>query len=135
MGAEKDPPDKCRRTGCYGHRQKRVDADLGKLSSMAKSTPPIGVLKVAAIPAPAPPAISTIRCAGSIGMSWPNVDPKEEPINRPLAAHRSATTDCQCRGQGLYQSHDRSDLTLAIIDRLHDFRNTVPFGLWREIYN
>ena len=37
--------------------------------SIAKSTPPMGVLKVAAIPAPAPAAINVMRCQGGMRMS------------------------------------------------------------------
>ena len=38
----------------------------GSNSSIANITPPIGVLKVAAMPAPAPAATSVIRCHGAI---------------------------------------------------------------------
>ena len=41
----------------------------GSISSIANSTPPIGVLKVAAMPAPAPAATRTMRCAGFIRIS------------------------------------------------------------------
>ncbi len=37
-------------------------------SSIANITPPIGVLKVAAMPAPAPAATSVIRCHGAMLM-------------------------------------------------------------------
>ena len=37
----------------------------GIISSMAKITPPIGVLNVAAMPAPAPAATSVMRCHAS----------------------------------------------------------------------
>ena len=40
----------------------------------------MGVLKVAAIPAPAPAAINVIRCHGGMRMSCPIVDPNDEPI-------------------------------------------------------
>ncbi len=63
----------------------------GIISSMANMTPPIGVLKVAAIPAPAPAATSVIRCHGAMRMTWPSVEPIAEPIwmigpSRPTAA-------------------------------------------------
>ena len=48
--------------------------------STAKSTPPIGVLKVAAMPPPAPPAISVMRCQAGTRSNWPSVEPKDEPI-------------------------------------------------------
>jgi hypothetical protein len=52
----------------------------GSISSIASMTPPIGVLKVAAMPAPAPAATSVMRCHGAIGMIWPRVEPIEAPI-------------------------------------------------------
>ncbi len=52
----------------------------GIISSIANITPPMGVLKVAAMPAPAPAATSAIRCPGDMRMSWPKVEPKAEPI-------------------------------------------------------
>ena len=63
----------------------------GIINSMANITPPMGVLKVAAMPAPAPAATSVIRCQGSMRMIWPIVEPSEAPIwmigpSRPTAA-------------------------------------------------
>ena len=52
----------------------------GIMSSMAKITPPIGVLKVAAMPAPAPAATSVMRCHACSRMSWPMLDPRDAPI-------------------------------------------------------
>ena len=54
-------------------------------------TPPLGVLMVAAMPAPAPAATSVIRCQGAMRISWPNVEPSAAPIwmmgpSRPTAA-------------------------------------------------
>ena len=40
----------------------------------------MGVLKVAAMPAPAPAAIRVTRCHTGTRSSWPRVEPKEEPI-------------------------------------------------------
>ena len=40
----------------------------------------MGVLKVAAMPAPAPAAISVTRCHTTTLHNWPSVEPKEEPI-------------------------------------------------------
>ena len=48
--------------------------------STAKSSPPMGVLKVAATPPAAPAAISVMRCQTGIRMIWPSVEPREEPI-------------------------------------------------------
>ena len=63
----------------------------GSISSIANMTPPIGVLKVAAIPAPAPAATRVMRCPCGMRMSCPKVEPKAEPIwmigpSRPTAA-------------------------------------------------
>ena len=63
----------------------------GIISSMANMTPPIGVLKVAAMPAPAPAATRMMRCPAGIRTIWPNVEPSAEPIwmigpSRPTAA-------------------------------------------------
>jgi len=43
-------------------------------------TPPMGVLKVDAIPAPAPAATSAIRCPTGMRMTCPSVEPSAEPI-------------------------------------------------------
>jgi hypothetical protein len=63
----------------------------GIISSTANMTPPIGVLNVAAIPAPAPAATKVMRCPGGIRMICPRVEPSAEPIwmigpSRPTAA-------------------------------------------------
>ena len=47
---------------------------------MANITPPIGVLKVAAMPAPAPAATSAIRWPAGMRMICPSVEPSAEPI-------------------------------------------------------
>jgi hypothetical protein len=52
----------------------------GSISSIANITPPIGVLKVAAMPAPAPAATSVMRWPAGIVMIWPSVEPIAEPI-------------------------------------------------------
>ena len=63
----------------------------GIINSMANITPPIGVLKVAAMPAPAPAATSVMRCHGAMRIICPSVEPMAEPIwiigpSRPTAA-------------------------------------------------
>ncbi len=60
------------------------------ISSTANRTPPMGVLKVAAMPAPAPAASRVTRCQGGSFIHWPRVDPKAAPIwaigpSRPTA--------------------------------------------------
>ena len=63
----------------------------GIISSMANITPPIGVLNVAAMPAPAPDATRMMRWPADMRMIWPSVEPSAEPIwmigpSRPTAA-------------------------------------------------
>ncbi len=67
----------------------------GSISSMANITPPIGVLKVAAMPAPAPAATSVMRCHGAIGMIWPKRGAERcaDLDDRSLAADRGAGAD------------------------------------------
>ena len=47
---------------------------------MANITPPIGVLNVEAMPAPAPAATRAIRWPAGIRIICPNVEPSAEPI-------------------------------------------------------
>ena len=67
----------------------------GSISSMANSTPPIGVLKVAAMPAPAPAATRVMRCHAAMRISWPRVEPNDgaDLDDRALAADRAAGAD------------------------------------------
>ena len=63
----------------------------GSISSVANRTPPMGVLKVAAIPAPAPAATRVMRWPARMRTTWPSVEPSAEPIwmigpSRPTAA-------------------------------------------------
>ncbi len=52
----------------------------GIINSIANITPPIGVLNVAAIPAPAPEATSAIRWPIGMRMICPRVEPSADPI-------------------------------------------------------
>ena len=52
----------------------------GSSSSTANSTPPSGVLKVAAMPAPAPAESSVIFCQRARWSMRASVEPKEAPI-------------------------------------------------------
>ena len=52
----------------------------GIINSIANITPPMGVLNVAAMPAPAPAATNVMRCQAANGMICPMVDPSEAPI-------------------------------------------------------
>ena len=71
--------------------RKLVTLTSGSINSIANITPPIGVLNVAAIPAPAPAATRMIRLAAGILTICPKVEPSAEPIwmigpSRPTAA-------------------------------------------------
>ena len=91
---------------------RKVRAEIsGSISSMANITPPIGVLKVAAMPAPAPAATSVMRCQGAMVMNWPSEEPSEAPIwmigpSRPTAAPVPI------------EIADASDFTAATIGRI-----------------
>src|SRR6266850_5855936 len=52
----------------------------GIISSIANTMPPIGVLNVAAMPLPAPAAMSMARCRAGMEMTWPTDEPKAAPI-------------------------------------------------------
>ena len=60
----------------------------GSNSSTAKSTPPIGVLKVAAIAAPVPDATRMMRCRGRYAqqLSERGTERRSDLNDRPLAA-------------------------------------------------
>ena len=83
----------------------------GIINSSANITPPIGVLKVAAMPAPAPAATSVMRCHGAMSTTCPSVEPREAPIwmigpSRPTAAPVAM------------EIADASDLIAATIGRM-----------------
>ena len=71
-------------------RKLRVEIS-GSSTSLANSTPPSGVLKVAAMPAPAPADRRMIFCARISRSLRAKVDPKDAPIwmigpSRPIEA-------------------------------------------------
>ncbi len=106
----------------------------GIISSMANITPPMGVLKVAAMPAPAPAATSVMRCHGSIGRIWPTVEPNEAPIWMigTLAADRGAGADGERRGQRFHRRDHRADFAVVVEDRVHHFGHAVAARFGRE---
>ena len=106
----------------------------GIMSSMAKITPPIGVLKVAAMPAPAPAATSVMRCQASSRMNWPMLEPKRRADlnDRSLAPDGRTAADCQRRGERLHGRDHRPDAAFLVEDRVHDFRHAVPACLGRK---
>ena len=71
-------------------RKVRLETSGSRISS-ANNTPPSGVLKVAAIPAPAPAESNVIFCQVDSRITCANAEPSAEPIwmigpSRPTAA-------------------------------------------------
>src|SRR6266851_5294224 len=89
-------------------------------SSIARMTPAIGVLNVAAMPAPAPQASKTVRSAGL--------------NNRSLGAKRSAAANRDGRRDGLEDRDFGFDAALGRENRLHRFRDAVPLNFRRTIF-
>ena len=99
----------------------------GIISSMANITPPIGVLKVAAMPAPAPAATSVMRCQGAIRMICPSEEPSEAPIwmigpSRPTAA--PVPIDI-AEASALITADDRTDVAILVVDCVHHLGHAV----------
>ena len=115
---------------------KKVRAlNSGIINSIANMTPPIGVLKVAAMPAPAPAATSVMRCQGAMRTICPSVDPSAAPIwmigpSRPTAAPVPME---QRRGERFDHRNDRPDQAFAVIDRVHHLRHAVSARFRSEI--
>src|ERR1700733_14464070 len=107
----------------------------GIISSIANMTPPIGVLKVAAMPAPAPAATNVIRCQGAMRTIRPSVEPIAEPIwmMGPLAPDRGAGANGERRGERLDHRHYRADYAFFVVDGVHDFGDAVAARLRCEI--
>ena len=104
-------------------------------SSMANITPPIGVLKVAAMPAPAPAATSVMRCQGAILTIWPNdrTERGADLDDRAFAADRGAGADRDGGGERLHRRDDRADHAFLVVDGVHHFRHAMSARFRREI--
>src|SRR5580698_10095544 len=107
----------------------------GIISSIANMTPPIGVLKVAAIPAPAPAATNVIRCQGAMRTIWPSVEPIAEPIwmmgpSRPTAAPVPMES---AEASDLITATTGRDYAFFVVDGVHDFGDAVAARLRCEI--
>ena len=83
----------------------------GIISSMANITPPIGVLKVAAMPAPAPAATRVMRCAGRHAdeLAEGRAERRADLDDRSFAPDRGAAADRERRGERLHHGDDRPD--------------------------
>ncbi len=53
--------------------------------------------------------------------------------NRAFPTDRGAAANCEGRGQGLDQSNDGSNDASLVVDRIHDFRDPMTFGLGRKV--
>ena len=107
----------------------------GSISSMANITPPIGVLKVAAMPAPAPAATRMMRWPIGMRITWPKrrAERRADLDDRSFAADRRAAADRQRRGQRLHHRDDRPDHAALVVDRVHHLGHAVALRLGREI--
>ena len=56
------------------------DRNSNSKSSIARMTPAMGALNVAAMPAPAPHASSTLRSVAVVENIWPTSEPKAPPV-------------------------------------------------------
>jgi hypothetical protein len=107
---------------------------------MANITPPIGVLKVAAIPAPAPAATREIRDQGDAlarrhtdNLTQRGAERGTNLDDRAFASDRGATTDRNGGGQGFHQRHYGADHASLVVDRVHHLRHSVALGLRGKI--
>jgi hypothetical protein len=89
--------------------------------------PTIGVLKVAAMPLPAPAAINTARWRTPLRSTGPSVEPNAAPtwMIGPSRPTEPPLPDGQRRGQRLDQDHDRPDEPILEIDRFHHLGHAV----------
>ena len=107
----------------------------GMMISSANSTPPIGVLKVAAIPPPAPAAMSVVFLPGgqTQELSQGRTKRRTNLNDRPFAADGSAAPDRQRRRQRFDDRHYRANHSLAVVNSLDDFRHAVALRFRSEV--
>ena len=105
-------------------------------SSIARITAAIGVLNVAAMPAPAPHASSTLRSDAVVEINLPHQRPhRAARLNdRPFRAKRSAGADGNRRRYRFQNRHFRLDPAPRSEHRFHRFRNSVPFDFRRAVF-
>ena len=114
-------------------RKVRLETSGSRISS-ANSTPPSGVLKVAAMPAPAPAESSVIFCPVESPIACEKAEPSADADldDRPLAADRRARADRQRRGQRLDDRDDAANVAALVVDRVHHLGDAMTLGLGRE---
>ena len=102
---------------------------------MANITPPIGVLKVDAMPAPAPAATRAIRWPAGmrINLAQRRAERRADLDDRPFPPDRRTAADRDGRGQGFDQRHDGPDHAALVVDRVHHLRDPMALGLGRKI--
>jgi hypothetical protein len=95
----------------------------------------MGVLNVAAMPAPAPQASKTLRSAAVVETNWPTSEPNAPPglDNRPLGAERAAGANRGGCRDGLEDRDFGFDAALGSENRLHRLRDAVPLDFRRAI--
>ena len=106
----------------------------GSRISIANSTPPSGVLKVAAMPAPAPAESRVIFWPGERPSAREKDDPSAEPIwmigpSRPTDAPRP---DRKRGGERLDDRDDAANVAALVVDGVHHLRDAVTLGFGRE---
>ena len=114
-------------------RKVRLETSGSRISS-ANSTPPSGVLKVAAMPAPAPADEQGDLLPGREpdGLREGRAERRADLDDRPLAADRRAAADRQRRGERLDHRHLPANVAALVEDRVHHFGHAVALGLRRE---
>ena len=114
-------------------RKVRFETSGNSISS-ANSTPPSGVLNVAAIPAPAPADSSVIFCQVDSLMACANAEPsaRADLDDRAFAADRRAASDRQRGDQRLDHRHPAADVAVPVEHRVHHLRYAMALCLRRE---
>ena len=109
----------------------------GIISSMANITPPIGVLKVAAMPAPAPAATRMIRCPERHPhyLAEGRPESRADLDDRTFASDRGTAADRDRGGQGFYHGNDRPDHAPFVVNCIHDLRHTVALRFGSKVGN
>ena len=135
MAAEKKASHVGRGRRREGHGDQRPTLTSCMSTSTAKSTPPIGVLNVAAMPAPPPAATSVASCQRETraSASGRGRERRADLDDGPLAPHRAPAADRDRRGQRLDDRHDGTDDALLVVDGVHDLGYAVSLGLRSEV--
>ena len=134
-GAEQNAPMKVAVPVASATGRKVRTLTSGIISSIANITPPIGVLKVAAMPAPAPAATRVMRCHGAMlqHLAQGRAERGADLDDRAFAPDRGAAADRESRGERFHRRDHRPDHALLVIDRVHHLGHAVAARLGCEI--